>query len=159
MIRIAYYDSPIGRVAVEAGEREVTAVYFADSPRGEEARPASADHPVLKQAVMQLDEYFRGARREFTLPVARQGTDFQRTVWNEVRSIPYGETRSYRDIAAASGHRRAVRAVGAANARNRLLLVIPCHRVTGSDGRLTGYAGGLPRKEWLLRHERPHDDG
>ena len=107
-------------------------------------------NPLLASAAAQLREYFAGERRQFDLPVEPQGTDFQRRVWRELGEIPYGETRNYRQGADAVGAPRAVRAVGAANGRNPLPIVVPCHRVIGADGRLVGYAGGLAVKKVLL---------
>jgi methylated-DNA-[protein]-cysteine S-methyltransferase len=100
-----------------------------------------------------MDEYFEGSRKEFQLPLAPEGTDFQKRVWSELLNIPYGATCSYLDVARALGDANAIRAVGAANGRNPISIIIPCHRVIGADGSLTGYGGGLWRKEWLLRHE------
>lgn len=109
--------------------------------------------PLLDEAARQLDEYFAGSRTRFTVPLDPQGTPFQAKVWKELTAIPYGTAVSYREVATAIGRRDAVRAVAAANARNPISIIIPCHRVIGSDGRLTGYAGGLAAKEWLLAHE------
>ena len=111
-------------------------------------------HPVLEQATHEIDEYFAGKRKIFTLPFAYRGTDFQRQVWDELLKIPAGETRSYAEIAKAIGQPKAVRAVARANGDNYRGIIIPCHRVIGSDGSLTGYGGGLARKHWLLDHER-----
>jgi methylated-DNA-[protein]-cysteine S-methyltransferase len=108
---------------------------------------------VLSAAAVQLGEYFAGRRKEFEVPLAPQGTPFQRAVWSELLRIPFGETVSYGEIAARIARPRAVRAVGAANGRNPIALIVPCHRVIGSDGTLTGYGGGLPTKRWLLAHE------
>ena len=108
---------------------------------------------VLTDAIRQLREYFSGQRREFNLPLAQEGTDFQQRVWQALTAIPYGESRSYRDIAVALGNQKATRAVGAANGRNLLPIVVPCHRVIGSDGWLTGFAGGLEAKRTLLELE------
>ena len=109
---------------------------------------------LLRRAARELEEYFAGERRDFTLPLAPAGTPFQQRVWRALEAIPYGETRTYAQIAAAVGNPRAVRAVGGANHRNPLPVVIPCHRVIGADGSLTGYAGGLERKTLLLGLER-----
>jgi methylated-DNA-[protein]-cysteine S-methyltransferase len=110
--------------------------------------------PLLERAVRELNEYFAGARRDFDLPLAPQGTPFQRCVWDALRTIPYGETRSYGEIAAQVGKPGAARAVGGANNRNPLALFIPCHRVIGADGSLTGFASGLDHKHFLLELER-----
>lgn len=113
-----------------------------------------SDSPLLLRAEAQILEYFSGVRREFSLPLAPRGTPFQLRVWNALSKIPYGETRSYAQIADAVGNAKACRAVGSANNRNPLLILIPCHRVTGADGALTGYSGGLDRKHALLELER-----
>jgi len=107
----------------------------------------------MNQAANELLAYFAGNLRVFTVPLDMQGTDFQLRVWNELLKIPYGETRSYAQIAEAVGRPKAVRAVGAANGSNPLAIIVPCHRVIGADGSLTGYAGGVARKRWLLEHE------
>ena len=111
-------------------------------------------HGLLIEARRQLREYFAGKLKVFDLPLAPRGTEFQMAVWEELRRIPYGETRSYRDIAVALDNAKAVRAVGAANGRNPLSIIAPCHRVVGADGSLTGFAGGLEAKMFLLNHER-----
>jgi methylated-DNA-[protein]-cysteine S-methyltransferase len=113
----------------------------------------SENHPLLLDAAHQLREYFAGKRREFQLPLDMQGTDFQLDVWRQLQGIPYGETRSYAQIAHAIGRPKAVRAVGAANGSNPVSIVVPCHRVIGSSGKLTGYGGGLPLKKRLLELE------
>jgi len=153
--RAAYYDSPIGRVEIVSDGEAITRIAFADD-RAEQDIPGAAGDPLLALAVRELDAYFREGSRTFSMPLRVEGTAFQRTVLSQVRAVPFGETASYRDIAVRSGSAGAVRAVGSANARNRLMIVIPCHRIVGSNGAPTGYAGGLWRKEWLLRHERSH---
>lgn len=112
------------------------------------------DNPTLKEAVRQLDAYFSGGLREFHLPLVTRGTTFQRRVWDELRQIPYGETRTYGQIAASIGSPKAVRAVGAANGRNPIPIVVPCHRVIGSNGKLVGFGGGLGMKRMLLGIEK-----
>jgi methylated-DNA-[protein]-cysteine S-methyltransferase len=114
-----------------------------------------ADHPLLRAAVRQLDEYFHRGRRTFDVPLEFRGTDFQRRVWTTLLGIPYGETRSYLDVARALRNPAAVRAVGAANGRNPISILAPCHRVIGTAGDLTGFGGGLAAKAWLLAHESP----
>lgn len=114
--------------------------------------------PLLREAVRQLDEYFRGSRRQFTLPLQMHGTPFQCAVWQMLQQIPYGETRSYREVAVGIGNPKAVRAVGMANHRNPFLIIVPCHRVIGSGGSLTGYAAGLDMKRFLLQLEREHTE-
>jgi len=114
------------------------------------------DHPLMQQVKKELDDYFGGSLRDFSIPLQTPGTVFQEAVWKALREIPYGEMRSYADIAGRVGHADAVRAVGRANGDNRIAIVIPCHRVVGSDGELTGYGGGLWRKEYLLALEHAH---
>jgi methylated-DNA-[protein]-cysteine S-methyltransferase len=145
--------SPVGTLQLVAGDEALLGVHFtpkrAPAPRPE--RAASDD--LLNLAERELNEYFAGRRTRFSMPLAPRGTDFQRSVWRALEAIPFGETRSYADIAAAVGRPRAVRAVGAANGLNPIAIVIPCHRVIGADGTLTGYGGGLDNKRWLLTHE------
>lgn len=120
-----------------------------------ESTPRPTDgHPVLTQAAEQLAQYFAGDRQEFTVPLDPSGTEFQQSVWTALAAIPYGTTCSYRELARRLGRPTATRAVGAANGRNPLSIFLPCHRVVGADGSLTGFAGGLDTKAWLLRHER-----
>ena len=113
----------------------------------------TGQHPMIDLVKIQLDEYFDGKRKDFELPLVTSGTDFQNKVWKELTTIPYGHTRSYKQQADAIGDVKAVRAVARANGENRLSIVIPCHRVIGSDGSIVGYGGGIPRKQWLLKHE------
>lgn len=122
-----------------------------------DAREA-ADHPILRETARQLSDYFAQRRRAFDLPLEFRGTDFQREVWAHLLTIPYGETRSYLDVARALGNPAAVRAVGAANGRNPISIIAPCHRVIGTGGGLTGFGGGLDAKAWLLAHESPQRD-
>jgi methylated-DNA-[protein]-cysteine S-methyltransferase len=117
-----------------------------------------ADHPVLGETIRQLGQYFAGERRTFELPLEFRGTDFQRQVWTTLLAIPFGETRSYLDVARSLGNPDAVRAVGAANGRNPISIIAPCHRVIGTSGALTGFGGGLEAKAWLLAHESPQRD-
>jgi methylated-DNA-[protein]-cysteine S-methyltransferase len=142
--------SPVGNLQLYSDGRHLVKIAFP----GDDAEAArEGNDPVLEACAAQLAEYFRGARRRFELPLAPGGTAFQRRVWQALAAIPFGETRSYGDIARAIGSPRAVRAVGAANGRNPLPIVIPCHRVIGSNGALTGFAGGLAAKTCLLELE------
>lgn len=149
--------APTGDLTLIASDTGLAAILWDDdaamqarySPRREES-----DHPVIAATVCQLEEYFAGTRTTFDLPLDPVGTDFQRDVWRALLTIPYGETRSYADIARAIGRPTATRAVGAANGRNPLPIVTPCHRVIGSNGTLTGFGGGLPNKQLLLALER-----
>lgn len=146
----------MGRLTLAATERGLAAVVWdGDDPRRVPLGPATAqpDHPVLREAMLQLDDHFAGTRRAFDLPLDLHGTDVQRRVWAELLLIPYGETRSYGWIARAFGDPNLMRAVGAANGRNPVSIVAPCHRVVGAGGQLTGFAGGLAAKRFLLGHE------
>lgn len=145
----AYYSSPIGVVEISGTEDGVTSIIFAEAEETSDRIPE-----VLKNAYNQLDEYFTGKRRVFDLKLSLEGTGFQKKVWMELMNIPYGETLTYRDIANKLNNSNAVRAVGNANGKNPISIVVPCHRVIGSNGKLTGYAGGLERKAWLLKHEK-----
>lgn len=139
-------ETPIGPLTLQADEAAVTAIRFG-------AGGAQDTSPLLDAAEAQLREYFAGARRTFDLPLAPHGTAFQQRVWAALRAIPYGETRTYGELAAAIGSPNASRAVGMANHRNPISIVIPCHRVIGANGTLTGYAGGLEIKQKLLALE------
>lgn len=145
---LGIYQSPIGLIEIKVTAGAITSLEFVEEAR-EEERPG----PVVEEAIRQLSAYFDGTRRDFDLPISPQGTDFQRLVWQHLLDIPYGQIISYQDLAKAIGKPEAIRAVGAANGQNPISVVIPCHRVLGSDGSLTGYGGGLWRKEWLLKHE------
>ncbi|GAB3864573.1 methylated-DNA--[protein]-cysteine S-methyltransferase [Nocardioides maradonensis] len=150
-------DSPIGPLRIVEQNGAITAIEF--SPfRDQDGRPRGAqadDHPVLRAAVDQLAEYFAGERTDFDLPLAPVGSAWQRSVWEQLLKIGYGETASYGEIAARLGKTNAAsRAVGTANGSNPIPIVIPCHRVIGADGTLTGYAGGIERKQLLLDLER-----
>lgn len=137
-------------ITLEADETSLRRLHFG---RMEPDGPRDDEHPILRQAVRELEEYFAGRRREFTVPVAPEGTEFQLAVWAGLTRIPYGTTWSYAQLAQAIGRPQAVRAVGAANGANPIGIIIPCHRVIGSDGSLTGFGGGLPLKRRLLELE------
>ena len=148
-------DSPVGPLLLAAGDDGVRAIEF-HQPRHRVKRGADwceGTHPLIDRARRQLDEYFTGKRTTFDLPLAPRGTDFQRMVWQALASIPYGRTISYAQLASRVGKPTAMRAVGAANGRNPLPIVLPCHRVIGADGSLTGFGGGLPTKRFLLELE------
>ena len=151
-------DSPIGRLRLVATDQGLSHLLF-DQQVGEDLESdgdevEADDHPVLAAATAQLAEYFAGRRQEFDIPLDLSGTEFQRAAWSALANVPFGETRSYRQQAEAIGRPKAVRAIGAANGRNPVPIVLPCHRIVGSDGSLTGYGGGLPIKEFLLNHEQ-----
>ena len=149
--------SPVGPLTLVACDEGLVAILWPDDAPGR-VRLADAtgrdDHAVLNAAAEQINEYFAGTRTRFALPLAPRGTPFQRDVWRALADIPFGETRSYAEIARAIGRPTATRAVGAANGRNPLSIVAPCHRVVGANGTLTGFAGGLAAKRFLLDHER-----
>lgn len=148
--------SPVGTLTLVASEAALVAILWENDAPGRVRLPALAerrDHPVLAETARQLAGYFAGERRLFDLPLDFWGTPFQKRVWAALLAIPFGETRSYADIARAIGAPAASRAVGAANGRNPISIVAPCHRVVGANGALTGFAGGLEAKRYLLRHE------
>lgn len=148
-------DTPLGRVRIARTARGLAGLWFEGQKHhpGELAVPQHADDPLLREAARQLDQYFAGGRRDFDLPLDLQGTPFQQAVWQALQRIPAGRTRSYGEVALSLGSPAAVRAVGAAVGRNPASLVVPCHRVLGHDGALTGYAGGVERKQALLALE------
>ncbi|WP_455292811.1 methylated-DNA--[protein]-cysteine S-methyltransferase [Vibrio parahaemolyticus] len=143
--------SPLGAVTIQSNAEGLLGIWFETcTTKPSELGRRDDQHPILRQAVTQLDEYFSGLRNEFDLPLAATGTDFQNQVWHALTTIPYGETWSYQDLANAIGNPKAVRAVGLANGKNPISIVVPCHRVIGKSGKLTGYAGGVERKQRLL---------
>lgn len=150
MERFAYLSSPVGTLTLTEEEGALTGLYFGRlSRQGQEVLS-----PVLKETARQLSEYFSGKRREFSLPLSPKGTEFQLRVWRALETIPYGETRSYGDMARLIGSPKACRAVGMANHRNPISIIVPCHRVVGANGSLTGYGGGLDAKRFLLDLEQ-----
>lgn len=150
MKRFVVVQSPVGDLTLTEENGALTGLYFGRrSLEGEEGLTA-----LLERTSRQLEEYFAGKRKQFDLPLSLRGTEFQRQVWAALRDIPYGETRSYGQIAQAVGRPKAVRAVGMANHRNPISIIVPCHRVVGADGSLTGYGGGLENKKFLLALER-----
>jgi methylated-DNA-[protein]-cysteine S-methyltransferase len=149
--------SPVGSLTLVATDKGLAAILWEDdNPKRVplQALVENKMHPVLVAAQRELDEYFAGERRSFSVALAPVGTVFQNQVWRMLAEIPFGETRSYGEIAKSMGNPRAVRAVGAANGRNPLSIIVPCHRVIGASGKLTGFAGGLERKKFLLTLER-----
>ncbi len=167
-LAVMHYDSPIGPIEIHGTDTAVSRIEYigeqgreSEEDRGERGGSRSSSSlqagapPLLEEAQRQLDAYFAGELRCFDLPLDLEGTPFQRQVWQQLLSVAYGQTASYQEIAVAIDNPKAVRAVGAANGRNPVAIIVPCHRIIGSGGRakLTGYGGGLWRKEWLLRHE------
>lgn len=162
------YASPIGVLTLVASDAGLQAVWWPDDKRLSvtgDVQPVSAgenlshQHPVLQQAVHELDEYFAGTRTSFDVPLDPAGTEFQKTAWDVLRSIPYAQTITYAEQARRLGDPKKARAVGSANGRNPISIVVPCHRVVGSAGALTGFAGGLGTKQWLLDFERDQVGG
>ena len=149
-MQVAYLNTPIGTAKLQGDANGVVSISVSD-----EEMPATIIPEVLEDAVYQLKEYFEGKRTQFDLNLNPNGTEFQKKVWNELLQIPHGTSISYLELSKKLGDVKAIRAVAAANGKNPLWIVVPCHRVIGSNGDLTGYAGGLHRKKWLLEHENP----
>ncbi|MCW3464452.1 methylated-DNA--[protein]-cysteine S-methyltransferase [Chitinophaga nivalis] len=143
-------DTPVGPLQISGTATCIGEVTFTEDPPVDVAPPPA----LLLDCAQQLLEYFKGDRKVFDIPIAQPGTAFQQTVWQQLQTIPYGQTISYQQLAHRIHNPRSIRAVGTTNGKNRLAIIIPCHRVIGSDGTLIGYGGGLWRKRWLLAHER-----
>jgi methylated-DNA-[protein]-cysteine S-methyltransferase len=157
-IEIVYYQSPLGLLEIRSTGSFLSEVLFINSWKGAKVNEtdlivAKPKSPVLKACIKQLDEYFAGTRTEFTIHTSQIGTAFQQTVWAELCNIPYGRTISYLELSKRIGNVKAIRAVGTANGNNSISIIVPCHRVIGSNGDLIGYGGDLWRKKWLLEHE------
>jgi methylated-DNA-[protein]-cysteine S-methyltransferase len=163
-VRYSQTESPIGLLILQSDGEALTGIYMSGAyldapsqpPQGIDRWMLDPAVAPLRDAARQLEEYFRGARREFDLPLRLDGTAFQTRAWRNLMEIPYGKTRSYGEQAACIGNPKASRAVGLANGRNPIPIVVPCHRVIGADGSLTGFGGGIARKRWLLAHEQRH---
>jgi methylated-DNA-[protein]-cysteine S-methyltransferase len=149
MPEIYYYKSPLGWLELVADQDQLLELNFGKNQDLADTQP----HGYLPQVVDQLDEYFAGQRKKFELNLRPVGTEFQRSVWQELQAIPYGQTASYKEVASRLGQPRAMRAVGNANGRNPIAIIVPCHRVLAHDGSLGGYSSGLDIKRWLLQHE------
>lgn len=147
-----FYHSPVGLLKISGTEDYITEVTFHDTSQKAEGNKKHLPH-MLIQCVEQLIQYFNGQRRQFELPLNQEGTAFQKEVWNELVQIPFGKTISYLELARRIGDTKATRAVANANGKNNIAVIVPCHRVIGSNRELVGYAGGLHRKKWLLDHE------
>jgi methylated-DNA-[protein]-cysteine S-methyltransferase len=149
-----YYQSPVGLLRISGTSQFISEVTFIDEPENITAGTDNQDLPPMAiQAIEQLIEYFHGQRRFFELPISQAGTPFQQKVWTELMNIPYGKTISYLDLSRRLGDPKVIRAAAAANGKNNVAIIVPCHRVIGSNSQLVGYAAGLPRKKWLLQHE------
>ncbi|MBD0333663.1 MAG: methylated-DNA--[protein]-cysteine S-methyltransferase [Chitinophagaceae bacterium] len=153
----AFYTSPVGIIKIECSDEHVHSILFYSEEQTEIV--SEFNHPLLQTCSQQLTEYFEGKRKSFDLPLQQNGTTFQQNIWEKLQKIPYGKTISYMDLARQTGDSKAIRAVGAANGKNHIAIVVPCHRVIGSNAKLTGYAGGLWRKRWLLEHEAKYTAG
>ena len=152
MVETVFLETPLGIASIAGDEDGVTKISILEDGK----EKISSEIPnVLKEAVIQLQDYFKGNRDNFDIKINPLGTEFQKKVWKELSKIPFGKTVSYLDIAKQLGDPKCIRAAASANGKNPLWIVVPCHRVIGSDGSLTGYAGGLWRKKWLLDHESP----
>jgi methylated-DNA-[protein]-cysteine S-methyltransferase len=150
------YDSPVGKLQIVCSDDALCALTFLDKEPVEEEMQTN---PLIDVTCLQLDEYFNGQRKLFQIPMLQSGTTFQLKIWALLQAIPYGRTVSYMDLSKSYGDVKAIRAVAAANGKNNVAIVIPCHRVIGSNRTLTGYAGGLWRKQWLLAHEAKFSNG
>lgn len=148
----SYYSSPIGSIKIDSDSLGITSITFLDyAPE----IPGNNEYCIhIKNCITQLDEYFKGTRKHFSVNLHISGTPFREKVWKELLKIPYGHTCSYYDIANSIDNKNSVRAVGGANHHNKINIIIPCHRVIGKNGNLTGYGGGIWRKKWLLEHEQ-----
>ena len=147
-----YYESPTGLIRIGGTENLISEVTFIDQKSQiKHGEPGISD--IMHHCTEQLIEYFQGKRREFNLPIYQEGTEFQQAVWGKLLQVPFGKTESYSDLSKKMGDAKAVRAVAGANAKNKIMIIVPCHRIIGTDKSLTGYAGGLMRKKWLLQHE------
>ena len=155
MKNVFHYDTKIGKIGIEENGSAITKIYFINNDEQEEILEKN-ETALLKEAIKQLNEYFDGKRISFDLQLQPQGTEFQNKVWKALMEIPFGETRSYGEIAKIIGNEKASRAVGMANNKNPIPIIVPCHRVIGANGKLVGYAGGLDIKEMLLNLEKNH---
>jgi methylated-DNA-[protein]-cysteine S-methyltransferase len=160
----AYYCSPIGILEIRSEEDKISSVLFINSSKGTQIDeelisfdPPSS--PIIKECIGQLEQYFSGERKVFSINTTQTGTEFQQEVWKELLNIPFGKTISYMELSKRLKNVKAIRAIGAANGNNSIAIVVPCHRVIGSNGDLVGYAGDLWRKQWLLEHEGKLENG
>jgi methylated-DNA-[protein]-cysteine S-methyltransferase len=158
---IGYYASPIGIIQISTDGECITGVIFIEQAGENKKKLLNKDpvNPLIKKCIQQLDEYFNGTRKVFDLPITFAGTEFQKNVWNKLNDIPYGNTTSYLSLSKTVGNIKAIRAVGAANGKNKISIIIPCHRVIGSNGDMVGYGGEVWRKKWLLDHEAKYRFG
>lgn len=144
-----YYESPLGTLKITGDEEGISSIVFSEEP----AETSLKSPKYFLNCISQLNEYFNGARKKFNVKLNPSGTEFQKNVWDTIDTVPFGKTKSYLEQSKLLGNTKAIRAVATANAKNPIMIIIPCHRIIGSDGSLTGYAGGIGRKQWLLEHE------
>lgn len=162
MIDFITYISPVGHLNIHADELSLKALLFekdTNPPKRWMQQQLKHQNKIVESCCNQLDNYFTGVSKVFNLPIVQSGTAFQQTVWNELLNIPYGKTISYLELSKRIGDVKAIRAVGTTNGKNQIAIIVPCHRVIGSNGELTGYAGELWRKKWLLEHEARYTYG
>jgi len=161
---IIYYRSPLGILEIKNNDAAISSLLFINSNKGTQVNEESIIYEgpksdIIKKCIDQLTEYFEGSRKDFDIAVSFSGTSFQQGVWQELANIPYGRTISYLTLSKRLGNVKAIRAVGSANGRNAISIIVPCHRVIGANGELVGYAGDLWRKKWLLDLETKHENG
>ncbi len=147
------YTSPIGRIKITADNDCIQTILFLEEQDQSVNKLENESPPVIHQCIDELIEYFNGSRTKFTVPIHQSGTDFQQKVWKELYEVPYAKTMSYAELAKKLGDPKVIRAAASANGKNKIAIIVPCHRIIGSDKNLTGYAWGLARKKWLLQHE------
>ena len=162
-LSVTYYASPVGTLEIKSSAKAIHAILFVNAWKGpkldEDEMAGNASSGIVKTCIAQLDEYFEGTRREFDFSFEQDGTAFQQKIWNALLDIPFGKTISYLELSKRTGNVKAIRAVGTTNGKNQLCIVVPCHRVIGSNGSLVGYGGDLWRKKWLLDHEAKYAHG
>ena len=154
MTLTTYYQSPLGNILLQSNEDVLLRLDFVEKEEKEVVDGKRGERSILAQTIRELDEYFAGKRMKFTVPIHQEGTPFQVSVWKALTTIPFGNIKSYSDIAIQVGSPNAVRAVGMTNGKNPIGIIVPCHRVIGKNGKMVGYASGIWRKEWLLAHEK-----
>jgi methylated-DNA-[protein]-cysteine S-methyltransferase len=147
------YTSPIGRIKIVADTDCIQAITFIEDSVSTSNNEGIESPAVIHQCIDELIDYFNGSRTQFTVPIHQSGTDFQQKVWNELYEVPYAKTMSYAELSKKLGDTKVIRAAASANGKNKIAIIVPCHRIIGSDSSLTGYAWGLARKKWLLQHE------
>jgi methylated-DNA-[protein]-cysteine S-methyltransferase len=158
MLFYKYIHTPIGELELCANNEGLVSVLFTSTVKRELAKQTAAEHPVLTETEQQLNAYFNKSLTAFNLPLALDGTEFQKRVWNQLTKTPFGKTINYLELAKQLGDEKCIRAAASANGKNPISIIIPCHRIIGSDGSLVGYSGNLERKQWLLQHEGAYQD-